>query len=277
MVGNEIRHHARVVKVLGELPPIRGNMAQLGQVFSNLLINAAQAIPEGDAPNHEIRIVSEVREGAIVITISDTGEGIAPEGLARIFEPFFTTKPLGKGTGLGLSISRQAIAEHHGHIECTSEVGKGSTFRVTLPIDDDIRPEPPLLPERTATARGCVLVIDDEPLIGGVIKATLSGVHEVIAVQRASEAIELLAQGQKVDVILCDLMMPDMGGPELYETMAARWPELVERMVFMTGGAFTSGTVEFVARVAPRIIAKPFTHDELLGMIDERMKSRSAD
>ncbi|HEX8436418.1 sensor histidine kinase, partial [Archangium sp.] len=129
----EVRHRARVVKDYDPVPAVLGDETRLGQVLLNLLINAAQAIPEGQARQHELRISTRQDEqGRVVVAVSDTGQGIAPEVLPRIFEPFFTTKPVGVGTGLGLSICHSYVQAMGGDIRVRSEVGRGTTFEVVL-------------------------------------------------------------------------------------------------------------------------------------------------
>ncbi|MDY7226060.1 AAA family ATPase [Hyalangium rubrum] len=135
MARSEIRHRARLVKEFAELPPVLANETRLGQVFLNLLVNAAQAIPEGaDVKAHEVR-VSTTRDAAgwVVVAVKDTGVGIPPENLGRLFDPFFTTKPAGVGTGLGLSIVHGIITGMGGKITVESEPGRGSLFQVFLP------------------------------------------------------------------------------------------------------------------------------------------------
>lgn len=134
LVMNEIRYRARLVKNYTNPPPVIANEGQLGQVFLNLITNAVQAIAEGDAQSHEIRVSAASDDaGDLVVELSDTGEGIAPHLLSRIFEPYFSTKPVGQGTGLGLSISHSIISSFHGKITVASEVGRGTTFRIVLP------------------------------------------------------------------------------------------------------------------------------------------------
>jgi len=237
IASNQLRHHARIVKNLASLPLICGNGPQIGQVFLNILLNAAHAIPEGDAEGNEIRISTAVVEHELAVEIEDSGKGIAPEILSHIFEPFFTTKAVGEGTGLGLSISRQTIAAHDGRITVESELGKRTVFRIFLPLTD----LPPCSPEPEADAnsprntRARILVIDDELLIGRVIRTTLAKSHVVVSVDRASEAIARLAQGEAFDVILCDLVMPDISGPEFHSIVSERWPHLLPHLAFMTG------------------------------------------
>jgi signal transduction histidine kinase len=130
IVANEIKYKADVVKEYGQLPDIECLPSQLNQVFMNLLVNAAHAIEEKGV----ITLRSGKDLDQVWVEIADTGKGVPPENLNRIFDPFFTTKPVGKGTGLGLSLSYSIVQKHHGHIDVSSEVGKGTTFRVWLPV-----------------------------------------------------------------------------------------------------------------------------------------------
>jgi hemerythrin-like metal-binding protein len=130
VVANEIRYKAEVVKQYAGLPSVECMPSQLNQVFMNLLMNATQAIDQKGT----ITIRTGKSGEEVWAEVADTGKGISPENLSRIFDPFFTTKPIGKGTGLGLSLSYGIVQKHHGRIEVKSEVGKGSTFRVCLPV-----------------------------------------------------------------------------------------------------------------------------------------------
>jgi signal transduction histidine kinase len=130
IVNNEIKYKAIVVKVYGVIPEVECLSSQLNQVFMNMLVNAAHAIDE----HGTITISTGQQNDEVWVEISDTGKGIPPEYMQKIFDPFFTTKPIGKGTGLGLSLSYGIIQKHHGRIEVRSEVNKGTTFRVLLPI-----------------------------------------------------------------------------------------------------------------------------------------------
>ncbi len=132
IANNEIKYRADVVKEYGNLPEVECQVSQLNQVFLNLMINAAHAI--GDDHRGKVILRTGCGENEVWVEISDTGCGIPPENLKRIFDPFFTTKPVGKGTGLGLSVSYGIVEEHHGRIEVSSQIGQGTTFRVTLPI-----------------------------------------------------------------------------------------------------------------------------------------------
>ncbi len=129
IVNNEIRYKAEVIKEYGALPEIECLPTQLNQVFLNILMNAAQSMPDGGT----ITVRTCTHDDEVCVSISDTGRGIPPDQLKRIFDPFFTTKPVGEGTGLGLSVSYGIVEKHAGRIEAVSEVEVGTTFRVFLP------------------------------------------------------------------------------------------------------------------------------------------------
>ena len=169
MAWNEIRHRARLIKEYGEVPLVEANDARLGQVFLNLIVNAAQAIREGNADENLIRVSTRLDEpsGRVAIEIRDTGDGIPHESLPRIFDAFFTTKPVGVGTGLGLSICHRIVTGLGGEIRVESQVGQGTAFTVLLPPAKFEEEEVAVaLPDVTPPPRrGKVLVIDDEPMI----------------------------------------------------------------------------------------------------------------
>ncbi len=263
----EIRHRARVVKEFGESLEVLGDETRLGQVFLNLLVNAAQAIPEGHADQHEIRVTLRKDErGHIVVAVSDTGTGIPPEVLPRIFEPFFTTKPVGVGTGLGLSICHSYVQNMGGEIHVRSELGRGTTFEVVLPPAPAQRAKEisGVFPAAGPSAsRSRLLVIDDEPLLIAALSRTLAPEHELVSFTSARQALERLRTGERYALILCDLMMPEMTGMELHETLRREVPEMAERMVFLTGGAFTEAARTFLETTHLPCLEKPFEPERL--------------
>jgi PAS domain S-box-containing protein len=278
LVWNEIKHRARLVKEYDGLPAVRANEARLGQVFINLLVNAAQAMPEGEIERNVLRIVGRTDAlGNAVVEIHDTGCGIPPEHLDRIFEPFFTTKPVGEGTGLGLAICHGIVSSLGGTLSVQSEVGRGTTFRVVLPV---ARPEglsahsTPCAVPRPAL-RGKVLIIDDEKDLTDVTREGLSDLHEVQATQDARQALEWIAVGERFDLILCDMMMPLMTGMEFHTRLAALVPQQADRVVFMTGGAFTPRAREFLARLPNLGLEKPFDLSHILAMVSAQLESAS--
>jgi CheY-like chemotaxis protein len=201
-----------------------------------------------------------------VVEISDTGAGVAPEHLGRLFEPFFTTKPVGVGTGLGLSICHGIVTNLGGTIDVRSQRGHGSTFSVTLPVREVVGSAADTCRTPLPVGRARVLVIDDEPMVLTAITRALSG-HDVVPLQDAREALPLLVQDGTFDLILCDLMMPNLSGIELHDMMAAVVPRLRRRVVFLTGGAFTPRAREFLDQVPNRHLEKPFDPDDLRELV----------
>jgi signal transduction histidine kinase len=277
MSRHKAEHRATIVRRYGELPALTGDPSALGQVFLNLILNAAEALPDGQAAENEIAISSLVSRSEVVVEISDSGSGIPAEDLPHLFDPFFTTKPLGEGTGLGLSVSRRIVADHHGRIEAFNNPDRGATFRVVLPIAPEKEAAATAAGRAAvaASARERVLVIDHEPIIGRTIEAALAGEHEVVAVSVAQDAFERLASGERFDVVLCDLLMPDMSGGELYDRLHADWPHVAANVIFMNAGAFTPETSELVKRTSRRVLLKPFRIDELRAAVRAQLEDSS--
>ncbi len=275
MAWPEIRHRARLQTDLGLVPNVEGNESRLGQVFLNLLVNAAQAIPVGHVAENEIRVVCRTApDGAVLVEVQDTGGGIRSDLLPRLFSPFVTTKPVGIGTGLGLSICHRIVDEHGGQITVDSTLGKGTTFRVRLP-PSAARTPPTLMtaPAEPAPSerRGKVLVIDDELPVAKSIARMLRA-HDVELESSGAVALEKLRGGASYDVILCDLMMPELSGMELYEELARRRSEQAEKIVFMTGGVFVPEVRAFLDRIANAKLEKPFDGATLRTLVNERVR-----
>jgi signal transduction histidine kinase/CheY-like chemotaxis protein len=279
----EIRERASLRTEFGAVPYVMGSEARLGQVFINLLVNAAQAIPEGGATRHEIRVTTRTDPaGRAVVDVSDTGSGIAPDLLGRLFDPFFTTKPVGVGTGLGLSICHGIVTGLGGELSVESEVGRGSTFRVTLPPApaSTVAAMPAAGPAAPAAPRpkeriGNILVVDDDALVGDVIRVSLAAEHDVVVVTAASEVLQRIATGERFDLILCDLMMPVMTGMDLHAELERVDPGQASRMVFLTGGAFTPRAREFLSRVTNPKLEKPFDPQALRTFVRDRLTRSS--
>ena len=277
MAWNEIRHRARLVKSYRPVPPVLANESRLGQVVLNLLVNAAQALPEGRAADNEIRVSIDTDGHDVFIVVEDTGPGIAPEHLSRVFEPFFTTKPVGQGTGLGLSISRNIVQALGGDISVTSTVGRGTTFRVRLPA----APERIVAQEKTDASpapggsRCRILIVDDEPSVATALRRVVSNDHDVAIAGGGVAALERIEAGERFDVIFCDLMMPDMTGMELHAKLAASHKDAAERMIFVTGGAFSDGARAFLERTKNLYLEKPFDEQAIRALIRARQDSRS--
>jgi signal transduction histidine kinase len=273
MAWNEIRHRARLVRHFEAVPGILGNENRLGQVFLNLLMNAAQALPERPIEENEISVSIRADAGDVLIEISDTGTGIPPALQKRIFEAFYTTKPQGVGTGIGLSICHSIVTDLGGQISVQSELGKGTVFRILLPALTVVLSSHPPRVEHVATRRGRILVIDDEPQLCHLIRRLLAPEHEVYTRTEAREALALLAEDRTFDVIFCDLLMPHMSGMEFYRELSRMAPELAPRTVFLTGGAFNSHARQFLGGVSNRVIEKPFVADSVHSAVAQLLQT----
>jgi signal transduction histidine kinase len=269
MASNEIRHRARITRDYTDVLPVYGNESRLGQVFLNLIVNAAHAIPEGRAEANEIRFVVRMElPGRIAVEIHDTGAGIPADALPYIFESFFTTKAATTGTGLGLAICRRIITEHDGEISVQSKVGAGTVFRTLLPAAPQKAAEAATAPAQVvAGRRGRILVVDDEPMLCTVIERMLRTAHDVTTATSATEALRSLSGGEQYDLILCDLMMPEITGMEFYARLQQAAPDQAGKIVFMTGGAFTEKTQAFLRQLTAESVEKPFTAAKLRELV----------
>ncbi len=276
---NEIRFRARLIKKFHDVPPVIAEEGRLVQVFLNFLVNAAQAIPEGHASKNEISISLCMRNREVLVEIRDTGRGMSQEVKERIFDPFFTTKPVGEGTGLGLSICHNTVTAFGGRIDVESEVGRGTRFVIHLPAAEKAADLVPAASSGAVAAqssrRGRILVVDDESQIRTVITRILGRDHQVVSAVDGMAAIELLESDDRFDAILCDLMMPRATGMELHADLEEHHPALAERMIFMTGGAFTADARSFLERIRLTCLEKPFTAEAVRAAIDKVLNDRA--
>jgi CheY-like chemotaxis protein len=201
----------------------------------------------------------------VIIEVRDTGRGISPQIRERIFDPFFTTKAAGEGTGLGLWICQGILATLGGQIAVESEEGRGSVFRVTLPAANIDMPERGTEAQAVEAAGrgGRLLLVDDEPMILGALRRALAPDYQVTSVSDGRRALALLAAGERYDAILCDLMMPEITGMDLFAEVRRLMPDQCERMIFVTGGAFTPRAREFLDRVPNARVEKPIDFQTL--------------
>jgi len=183
---------------------------------------------------------------------------------------------VGTGAGLGLSICHSIVTSMGGEIAVESQLGRGTTVRVSLPASERRKEVSRTREGKAPPRRARILVVDDEPLVGSVIQRLLSPSHEVIAISRAQEALSLVGAGARFDVILCDLVMPHLTGVQLYAALRERGEPCAERMVFMTGGAFTDEARRFLAQVACPRIEKPFDIHALRALVRDLVEGAAA-
>ncbi len=271
----------RVETEFAGTPPVFASESQLGQVFLNLLVNASQAVRDDGGEGRDIirvRLGHDPERRRAWVEISDSGVGIPKENLSRIFDPFYSTKPVGEGTGLGLAIVHGIVRSLNGSITVASEEGVGTTFRVELPTMARDRLTPPPQPRTSAPAilgRMRVLLIDDEPNLRGALAQILSFDHEVTTADGGKQALKILRDGKRFDAILCDLMMPDLDGIAVVETMRKEMPDLAERVVVLTGGAYTARAKAFLAEESVLRLDKPFGIEELREVLRKVERSDS--
>jgi signal transduction histidine kinase/FixJ family two-component response regulator len=281
MLRNEIKYRSRVERDLRAKQAVRANQARLGQVFLNIILNAAQALDEAAAKRNVVRVRSFDEGEFVVVEIEDNGPGIPSEVVPRIFDSFFTTKPRGIGTGLGLPISLGIVRALGGQLSVDSRPGEGATFRVRLPaaepVPSAVTPPSEITPPPREYVKRRVLAIDDEALLLKAYRRMLSDVHAVDTALGGADALRALERDPSYDVVLCDLQMPEMSGMGVHEAVRARWPALAERFVFVTGGAFSPDAKRFLEESVCAVIQKPFRVEDLLALIERKASEASAD
>jgi PAS domain S-box-containing protein len=275
MTAHAVRHHAAVKKDYGPAPPVLAEEGQLARVFMNLILSAAQATGDGSAAQHTITLRTRTdRSGRAVAEVIDDGPGMAPEVVEHLFDPFFVTAPENPEIGLGLAICHSIVMSLGGEIDVESAPGKGTTYRVTLPT---AKAHAPAVARKAATAppaqratakgqRGRILVVDDEVAIGKAIRRILVTDHDVTLESDARAALERLSR-ESFDVVFCDLMMPNMSGMDFFDALAQRSPEQAARIVFLTGGAFSRRSEEFLRDNQNICLPKPFSREAVSSVV----------
>ena len=273
MAGPQTRHRARVFSQFDDPRPVRANEGRLFQVFLNLIVNAAQAIGEGAANKNSIRVSGFSKDEWTIIEITDTGSGMPASVIEHIFEPFFTTKEVGKGTGLGLSISHGIVTDLGGRIEVSSTVGVGTTFRVILPATVDEAAITMPIVKLADSPRLRVLVIDDEQGYARTLAKMLDA-HDVDVAFSGRDALQQLA-ARRYDMALCDVMMPDVTGIQLYQQLREAHDPIADHFLFMTGGVSTPEAQQFLEKLGTeRWVAKPIAMADLRRLVVEIAPAR---
>ena len=268
-----------VTQLEPNLPLVLADTSQIQQVLLNLINNAQEAIQAG-GQGGRIQITTETRAPNIRITIQDNGVGIPREHLRRIFDPFFTTKEVGKGTGLGLSLCYGYIKEHCGTITPLSQLGKGATFLIELPIAEktetpvELAAAPELEKPNPHEGQGKrVLVIDDEKPILNLIHDDfeLRG-YEVEVAENGTTALNKLDKNH-FDLAFCDWKMPGLNGQQVYEQVRRTNPQFCQRIIFITGDVINDEMRHFLETEKRPCLTKPFTLSELHTTVETILKA----
>lgn len=260
-----------------DLPETHADADLLHQVLVNLIVNARQALEEqgGEDRRVTVRAGLERETNTIVVEISDNGPGIPATIRSRIFDPFFTTKPQDHGTGIGLAVSRGLVEAHGGTLDLAPrQPAKGAAFVIRLPVTEgeggerppgQPRPERVVAEERLAE----ILIVDDEPELAELIADIVSGAgHRTVTAPSGNAAQRLLGdRSRNIAAVLCDIRMADGDGPALYDWLTANRPELKRRIAFVTGDTLGPSAGRFLARSGCPVIEKPFTPDDIAGVL----------
>jgi signal transduction histidine kinase/sensor domain CHASE-containing protein len=257
------------------LPLLWADPHQLHQVVVNLVTNAHQALRETAPPRRlSLTTRSDSTCTHVFLEVMDTGPGVAMELQERIFEPFFTTKAPGVGTGLGLPFCQGIIEGHGGRIRLESQPGPGATFVIELAVE--ARPARVLPPQEHApppVASGkAILIVDDEAGIMSALAYLLGRDGYVVSTASNGRlALEKLEE-RAYDLILCDLRMPELDGPGLYRALEQRAPELLRRMIFLTGDTLSSETSIFLKSADMPYLSKPFRAADVRRVVQQKLQ-----
>ncbi len=265
------------MKLANDLPLILADYNQLQQIILNIITNSQQAIDETKRKG-KITVITDTAGDYVRISIADNGPGIAPENINKIFDPFFTTKPVGSGSGLGLSVCHGFITEHGGKIYAESNSGKGTIFTIELPTA--IEEQAAMIVEETVEETdqqprqkkaGNILIVEDESAIRiSLTRTLLDEGYNVQAVSHGRAALDNMAENF-YDLLLFDIKMPGMTGIELYETTKKKYPNLAERVVFITGDTMTASTNKFLAKTDRPYLIKPFDSKDVINIIEKTL------
>ncbi len=266
--------------------PVDADPTRLQQVLMNLAINARDAMPGGGAlhitlsrlnlsPGQPPPLPDMAPGDWIILAVSDTGTGISSDALPHIFEPFFTTKQPGKGTGLGLAQVYGIIKQHGGEIGVASQVGQGTTFTIYLPAANSAgpagtAPEPAVLP---ASSQETILVVEDNPIARAAMESTLDSLgYHVLAAADGREALDLFTQHREtIDIVLSDMVMPEMGGVELYEALCEVQPGV--KVVVMTGYPLDDEGRTLLEQGIVAWVQKPFSPAQIGTVIHKALET----
>ena len=256
-----------------DLPQLCLPRNRLTQVITNLLVNAAHATQAIERPLHRVRVSARLDDQHLALSIADSGPGIAEDVLERIFDPFFTTKREGKGTGLGLSISRSIVQHMGGDLVASSVDGEGATFVCFLPLPSEEilestkRYREPLPPSSSSTPRYSILLVDDDAAVLRTMARILREDYKVLVARDGQEACELLASGSHADLVVMELDLPELDGPDFYTWLLAHHPRLAGRVLVSTAAQERERFRTFLESGEFAVLHKPLNKEELLSAV----------
>ncbi len=292
LVGSTALKHCSVTRSEAQVPPVLASVRRLEQVFVNLLLNAAHALRDQPAQRGALEIrVDAPNERCVRVEIADDGPGIPDEIAASVVKPFATTKAVGEGTGLGLFVCKGILTALGGSLELLPRSPSGTRAVVCLPVAPTKRPigrhkpsvaepsvaepaaaEPAAVETAAVETKARLLLVEDEPSLRRALARQLCN-YEVVCAADGVEALAQLSQ-RSFDLILCDLVMPNMGGLELLEELEAHHREHLPRLVFMTGAAPARDQAELATR-GYVVLPKPFSRVEVEQALERARASRA--
>lgn len=276
MVFYEIKYRAKLIKDFNPISPVLAPIGKIAQLFLNILLNAVNAIEDGHIEDNKIIIRTWKEEGNVCASIRDTGCGIDKEQLNIIFKPVYLTKQ-STGTGLGLSICEKIVVDLNGEISIESSPGEGTEIKVSFPVNQQKLTEHVELEldklSGVAAIHGRVLVVDDEPGVRLAVARILKE-HQVVEACSGANAMELLQQDSEFDVVMCDMMMPNISGIDLHKWLNDEIPSLAARVMFMTGGVFAPTSQSYLKNLDNVVFEKPFNRKKMADIVNQRIRMR---
>lgn len=277
LVRPSFRDKATLERSYESVPRVRAIERKLVQLFKSLLQNAGDAIEPGHKDKNWISIAVRRQADRVEVVIRDTGHGLSEEAKSHLFEPFFTQKP--GALGLGLAAAHGIARSFGGELtltetsDGTGDAPRGTTFTLVFPVSEaPVAATASSAPPARTSGRAHLLVIDDEERLAETLRMALAYSHDVTIATSGNDALAKIRGGtHPFDLVLCDLFLPDISGPDIYAEVERTRPDLLARFIFLTGGAFTESARRFLQNIDNPRLEKPFDLGALEDLISERL------